>query len=80
MAIVLLRKTWNHTRPVLSQTPFQIVRHTDVQCCIALVCKNVYLVLMIHDLFLFFLSPTPLPNRKRLPTSRGARKNKTTFK
>lgn len=65
MAIVLLCKTWNHTRPVLSQTPFQVVSHTDVQCCVALVCKNIYVVLIIHDSF--YLSSRPISIHRPSP-------------
>ena len=51
VAIILLREARNLPRPMFRQTPLQIIRHTDVQCRIAIIGKNVSIVLIHNNSF-----------------------------
>ena len=71
MAIVLLRKARDCSRPVFCHTPFQIVCHTDVQCCVAFVREDVCVVLVVHDCkFLDFSALLEMTKRGAFPLKR----------
>ena len=71
MAIVLLRKARNRSRPVFCHTPFNVVCHTDVQCCVAFVREDVCVVLVVHDCkFLDFSALLEMTKRGAFPLKR----------